>query len=145
MRSILTSALMFTAFVLLMAPGRDSHAAAPTDKQYTATVAPLQLKVGATGTATLTIKPNKGLHFNEEFPAKFTVAPTAFVKCPKDKLTGKTGEVKVAGGIGTVAIPLTGLAAGAGSVQVTGNFSVCSDEQCYMLRGEILTLQVTVQ
>lgn len=155
MRSISSSALTFVVFAVLVACGRDGEAressapvpqaAGASDKQYTVAVAPVQLKVGATATASLTIKPGKGLHFNEEFPAKFTVEPTAFARCPKDKLTAKTGEVKVANGQGIVSIPLTGVAAGNGTVKVTGNFSVCSDEQCYMLRGEILTVAVTVQ
>ena len=155
MRSISFPTLAIFVFGVVVACGKDGQAREPAEpvpmaqpdagKQYTVVVAPVQLKVGATATVSLTIKPNKGLHFNEEFPAKFTVEATAFAKCPKDKLTAKTGEVKVAGGQGTVAIPLTGVAAGAGNIKVTGNFSVCSDEQCYMLRGEILTVPVTVQ
>jgi len=156
MRPIPFPALVLVVLAALVACGKDGQAHEPVstgtvaqatapDKQYTVVVAALHLKVGATATASLTIKPNKGLHFNEEFPAKFTVEPAAFAKCPKDKLTAKTGEVKVVGGQGVVAIPLTGVVAGAGSVKVSGNFSVCSDEQCYMLRGEILTVPVTVQ
>lgn len=115
------------------------------DKQYTVQVPPVTLKPGAQGTAVLTVKPGSGLHFNKEFPAKFIVEATAFAKSPKEALTAKAGDVKVAGNDGVVTIPLQGLAAGAGAVTVTGNFSVCSAEQCYMLRGEKLTLQVAVK
>lgn len=115
------------------------------DKQYTVQAPAVTLKPGAQGTAALTIKPIAGMHFNKEFPAKFTVEATAFAKSSKDALTAKAGDVKVTGNDGVVTIPLQGLAAGTGAVTVTGNFSVCSAEQCYMLRGEKLTLQVAVK
>jgi hypothetical protein len=119
--------------------------AAAGDKQYRIEAAEVRLKVGATATAKLVIKAAAGLHFNREYPAKFTVAPTAFAKSTKDKLSSKTGEVQVEGNDGVVSVPLQGLAAGAGTVEITGSFSVCSDEQCYMLRDEKLSLKVVVQ
>lgn len=129
-----------------VAPVPEPAATAAADgKQYQAATAPVTIKPGAAGTATLTIKPAKGLHFNHEYPAKFVVTPTAFAKPTKDKLTMKAGDVKIVGIDGVVTIPLQGLAAGAGNVEVVGSFSVCSDEQCYMLRDEKLALQVTVK
>ncbi len=123
-------------------------AAAPAlaaDKQYTVHAPAVNLKAGGQGSAALTIKPIAGMHFNKEFPAKFTVEATAFAKSSKDALTAKAGDVKVTGNDGVVTIPLQALVAGAGPITVTGNFSVCSAEQCYMLRGEKLTLQVAVK
>ena len=132
--------------VAVVAPGVEAQAAAaPAIKQYAAEAAAVQLKAGGTGTATLTIRPIKGMKFNKEFPAKFTVEATSFAKSSKDKLTFKDGDVKLAGVDGVVTIPLTGLVAGAGPVKVLGNFSVCSEEQCYMLRNEPLALAVTVK
>ena len=119
--------------------------AVAADKQYTASAPTVTLKPGANGTAVLTVKPMAGMHFNKEFPAKFTVEATAFAKSAKDALTAKAGDVKVTGNDGVVTIPLQGLAAGSGPLTVTGNFSVCSAEQCYMLRGEKLTVQVAVK
>jgi hypothetical protein len=110
----------------------------PTAKQYA-------LKTGAAGTAKLTIKPAKGFKFNKEYPSKFTVAAAAFAKPAKEKLTAKEGDVKVAGTDGVVTIPLQGVAAGAGALSVTGNFSICNAEQCFMLRNEALQLQVSVK
>ena len=123
-------------------------AAAPAlaqEKQYTVNAPAVTLKPGAQGSAVVTIKAGAGLHFNKEFPAKFTVEATAFAKSTKDALTAKAGDVKVTGNDGVVTIPLQALAAGAGNVTVTGNFSLCSAEQCYMLRGEKLTLAVAVK
>ncbi|MSQ82180.1 MAG: hypothetical protein EXR77_04575 [Myxococcales bacterium] len=122
-------------------------AAAPAagDKQYRIEAAQVRLKVGAAAAARMVIKPGPGLHFNAEYPAKFTVAAAAFAKAAKEKLTSKDGDVKVDGETGVVTVPLQGLAAGAGALVITGSFSVCNDEQCYILRDEKLTLQVTVQ
>jgi hypothetical protein len=123
-------------------------AAAPAlaaEKQYAVHAPAVNVKAGGQATAVLTVKPIAGLHFNKEFPAKFTVETTAFAKSTKDALTAKAGDVKVTGNDGVVTVPLQGLAAGSGPITVTGNFSVCSAEQCYMLRGEKLTLQVVVK
>lgn len=114
-------------------------------KQYSVQSAPLTLKTGANGVLTVTIKPGKGLHFNKEFPAKFSVEANPNAKATKEKLTAKDGDVKVVGNDGVVSIPLTGVAAGQANLKVVGNFSVCSDEQCYMLRGEALSVAVTVK
>lgn len=114
-------------------------------KQFTVTAAPLSLKVGGAGTLTVTIKPARGLHFNKEFPAKFSVDANPNVRSNKDKLTAKDGDVKIVGVDGVLAVPLTGVTAGQTTVRVVGNFSVCSDEQCYMLRNEALSAQVVVK
>ncbi|MCO4760723.1 MAG: hypothetical protein KC502_04420 [Myxococcales bacterium] len=114
-------------------------------KRYSVTVAPVTLKAGAKGTAKLTIQPAKGLKFNKDFPSKFIVTAAKYAKCDKPKLSKRGGDVKIDGKTGVVSIPLTGLAAGAGDLSVQASFSVCSDEQCYVLRGEMLKLPVTVK
>lgn len=127
------------------APSAEPAAAPAGEKQYTAVAPAVTIKVGATADAKLTIKAAKGLHFNQEYPAKFSVTAAAYAKCTKDKLAAKTGDVKFEGVDGVVTLPLQGLAAGAGKLEVVGSFSVCSDEQCYILRDEKLALDVTVQ
>lgn len=127
------------------APAADPAAAPAGEKQYTAVAPAVTIKVGATADAKLTIKAAKGLHFNQEYPAKFAVTAAAYAKCTKDKLAAKTGDVKFEGVDGVVTLPLQGLAAGAGKLEVIGSFSVCSEEQCYILRDEKLSLDVTVQ
>lgn len=127
------------------AAGQAQPEAAPAgDKQYTAIADAVTLKVGATGEFKLTIKPAAGLHFNAEYPAKFAVTAAAFAKSTKDKLSSKGGEVKIEGENGVVSVPLQGLAAGSGNLEIVGSFSVCSSEQCYMLRDEKLAMKVTV-
>ncbi len=120
-------------------------AATPGDKQYRAEATEVRVKAGASAIGRVVIKPSAGLHFNAEYPAKFAVTAAAFAKCTKDKLTLKGGDVKIEGNDGVLSVPLQALAAGAGALEIVGSFSVCSNEQCYMLRDEKLTLQVAVQ
>lgn len=127
------------------APSGEAAAVPAGEKQYTAVAPAVTLKVGASADGKLTIKAAKGLHFNQEYPAKFVVTAAAYAKCSKEKLAAKTGDVKFEGNDGVVTVPLQGLAAGAGKLEVVGSFSVCSDEQCYILRDEKLTMDVVVQ
>ena len=115
------------------------------DEHYTVAAAPLTLKVGGSGTLTLTIKPAPGLHFNQDYPAKFTVTANPNIKPAKDKFSSKTGDVKTAGHDGQFLVGLTGVKAGSTTVTVTGSFSVCSDEQCYMKQNQVLTANVDVK
>lgn len=126
------------------APAAKAKAKA-SGKRYTIEVAPTNLTVGGKATVQLTVKPAKGFKFNKEFPAKFIVNATKFAKCDKPKLSKRGGDVKEVHKTGVVTIPLTGLAAGSGDLSVQASFSICNDEQCYVLRGEMLTLPVTVK
>ncbi len=128
-------------------PGGPVEAAAPAAgaKQYTIESAALIMKAGEKSKFSFTIKANTGLHFNKEFPAKFAMEATAFVKADKEKLSMKDGDIRVDGNNGVVTVPMVALSAGKGEVKLKGNFSLCTDEQCYMLRDEVVTLQVTVK
>ncbi len=144
---ILRLAMILTTVAVTSALGSLAltASAAEADKQYAVDAKPFTLKAGSQGTLVVTIKPGKGLHFNKEFPAKFTVEANPTAKSTKDKLTSKDGDVRVEGANGVIHVPLQGTVAGQTALKITGNFSICSDEQCYMLRGESLTAQVTVK
>lgn len=119
-------------------------AKADDGKKYSVVAEAVSLKVGKDGVASVRIKPAKGLKFNKDFPASFKVAATTHAKCSKDKLSAKSGDVKVDGKEGVINIPLKGLAKGSGPVEIKGRFSVCSAEQCYMLPSEKFTVAVKV-
>ena len=119
-------------------------AAARGNKRYTVEAAPVTVKAGAKAVATLRVKPGKGLKFNKDFPSKFIVNAGKHAKCDVAKLSKRSKHVKVDGKTGVVTIPLTGVSAGAENLSIQASFSVCSDEQCYVLRGEMLTLAVRV-
>lgn len=136
------------AFVLLGCD-KNSEAKPPKSdksdaKLYRAKASPLAIKVGEKGTATLRIEPNEGLHFNEEFPADFALGESKLVRADKPKASKAAGDVTIDGNAGKVTIALAGVAAGTEKLAITGNFSVCSDTQCHILRGEKLTLDITV-
>lgn len=120
-------------------------AADPAAAQYTIAPVSVTLAPGAAGEAKVVIKPAAGLHFNEEYPAKFEVAAAPFAKATKDKLTFKEGDLKVVAGNGELTVPLQGVAAGEGALAVTGSFSVCSDETCHMLKDQKFSIAVAVK
>jgi hypothetical protein len=127
------------------AEAAEAAAGAAGAPQYTIAPVSVTLKPGAAGSATVVIKPGAGLHFNEEYPAKFTVSTTTFAKPAKEKLTFKEGDLKVVGGNGELVVPLQGLAAGEGPLDIVGSFSVCSDETCHMLKEQKFSIQVAVK
>ena len=120
-------------------------AAAPAGSRYTVETSPVTLTVGGKQTAVIRVQPEKGLKFNKDFPSKFVVTAAKHASRDKPALSKSGGDVKMDGKTGVVTIPLTGLAAGTGPLTIQASFSVCSDEQCYVLRGEMLTLPVTVK
>ncbi len=132
-------------------PGAPSQAAvpagAPSGKagRYSVVATPVTIRAGGKTTTKLTIQPAKGLKFNKDFPSKFIVNAGRHAKCDKKDLTKRAGDVKMDGKTGVVTIPLSAVAVGTGDLSIIGNFSVCNDEQCFVLRGESLALSVTVK
>ena len=120
-------------------------AAKPAGSRYTVETSPVALTVGGKKVAVLKVQPAKGLKFNKDFPSNFVVSAAKHASCDKPALSKRGGDVKIEGKMGVVTIPLTGLAVGTGPLTVQASFSVCSDEQCYVLRGEMLQLPVTVK
>ena len=140
-----------SAGVATVQPGAPSQASvpvgAPSGKagRYAVVAPAVNLRAGGKGTATLRIEPAKGLKFNKDFPSKFIVNAGRHAKCDKKHLTKRAGDVKMEGKVGVVTIPLSAVAAGSGDLNIIGNFSVCNDEQCFVLRGESLMLSVSVK
>ncbi len=114
-------------------------------REYDLVAAPIALKAGETAKAVFRIEAGKGLHFNEEFPAEFIFSPAAHARTGKATYSHKDGDVKVEKGVGVVTVSLQGIKSGGGPLSMIAHFSVCSDEQCFIKRGEKLALQVTVK
>mgnify|MGYP003349833548 CR=1 FL=1 len=108
MRTFLLSLLACTLALPAMA----------ADEHYTVAAAPLALKVGANGNLVVTIKPAPGLHFNKEYPAKFTLTANPNVKAAKEKFSAKDGDVKTAGNDGQLTVALTGVKAGETEIKI---------------------------
>jgi len=136
-------------------PAGAANAAVPTaapagkkkrgGKQYAVVARPVTIKSGGKTVHKLTIQPIKGLKFNKDFPSKFVVSPGKHAVCDKKKLSSRGGDVKTEGKMGVVSIPLSAKAAGTEKLSIMASFSVCNDEQCFLLRGEMLNLPVTVR
>ncbi len=119
-------------------------AASAGGKQYTVVAETVTLKSGEKKVARLRIEPAKGMKFNAEFPTKFTVAAAPFARSERDKLSLKDGDVKIDDKTGVVAVPVVATAAGRGNLALTGRFSICNDEQCFVL-SETLNLPIVVE
>ncbi len=118
--------------------------ASPRGGKYSVVTRPVQMKIGAKATTKLRIEAVKGMKFNKDFPSKFIVTASRHAKCDKAKLTKRGGDIKMDGKAGVVTIPLSATAAGSGNLTIMANFSICNEEQCFILRGESLSLDVTV-
>ncbi len=119
--------------------------ASPRGGKYTVVARPVQMKVGSKATTKLRIEAVKGMKFNKDFPSKFIVIASRHAKCDKAKLTKRGGDIKMDGKAGVVTIPLSATAVGSGNLTIMANFSICNEEQCFILRGESLSLSVTVK
>ena len=117
---------------------------APGGKQYTVVAETVTLKNGEKKLVAMRIEPGKGLKFNADFPTKFTVSAAPFARSERDKLSAKEGDIKVDGKAGVISVPVVATAAGRGNLSLAGRFSVCNDEQCFVL-SETIQLAVAVQ
>lgn len=117
---------------------------APGGKQYTVVAETVTLKNGEKKVVAMRIEPGKGLKFNADFPTKFTVTAAPFARSERDKLSAKDGDIKVDGKAGVISVPVVATAAGRGNLSLAGRFSVCNDEQCFVL-SETIQLAVAVQ
>lgn len=113
-------------------------------KQYSIVAETVTLKNGEKKVVALRIEPAKGLKFNADFPTKFTVAAAPFARSERDKLSAKDGDVKIDGKAGVVSVPVVATSAGRGNLALSGRFSVCNDEQCFVL-SETIQLAVAVE
>jgi len=117
---------------------------APGGKQYSVVAETVTLKSGEKKVVSMRIEPGKGLKFNADFPTKFTVSAAPFARSERDKLSAKDGDIKVDGKAGVISVPVVATAAGRGNLSLAGRFSVCNDEQCFVL-SETIQLAVAVQ
>lgn len=106
------------------------------------TPAPLKVKVGATGAVVIHFTPNKGHHWNEEYPAKVTfaapAAPAAAKATPaKEQYSKAAGDFAVKDGAAALTVRLTGKQAGAQQLVAQARFSVCNDTTCLIEKKDI--------
>lgn len=109
---------------------------------YEITKTDLKVAVGATGTATLTIKVKGGWHVNGEAPISLALTPPAGLTVKKDKLT----RADLAASTTDTArfdIPVSATEAGKKTINAEARFVICQESACKPVK-ETLALAVDV-
>ena len=146
--------LLVFAAVLLLACKAEATGGAPGDggddaKYYTMAVEPVAVAAGAAGALKVVITAQAGLHWNEEFPARFAVegAETPLVRFGKTEVKKGDPEIQVSEkkDVVSVSLPLTAKAAGDGHVAAKLSFSLCTDKTCHIFRNRDVKAAVSVK
>lgn len=143
------SVLLLAACSEKASPGSSGSAKAkadiddPKSLYQLETNAPAQLKAGADGTLTLSVKPNEGVKVKPETPFKAKLSATAPVELGKTEL-GYADHARVEKDGPVFEVPFQGKAPGAGNIEADMVFFVCTDEACVRTT-EKVQVPVTVQ
>jgi hypothetical protein len=109
---------------------------------YEITKTDLKVAVGATGTASLTIKVKGGWHVNGEAPISVALTPPAGLSVPKSKLT----RADLAASTKDTArfdIPVSATEPGKKTINAEAHFVICQEQACKPVK-ETLALAVDV-
>lgn len=121
-------------------------AAAPTSaaaQPYTVRIVPGDAAAGKAGKSVIEVTPSTGFHMNLEFPARLRVTPPNGLALAKAELGKEDAELTDA--VLRFTVPFTAAAAGKVSVDALGDFSVCNDTTCKLIRDEKLAWDVDVK
>ena len=113
-------------------------------------IAPPDLKAGAEGAATITVKPGQGYHVNTEYPIHLTLTPPSGVTLAKadfqaggsDKAKGDAEQLDEQQLV--LSVKMTAAAAGSYTVNGTFKFAVCDHDQC-LAKKETIAIAVAAK
>jgi hypothetical protein len=109
---------------------------------YSARLDNPQLQAGAEESVQVVIRPGRGLKINEDFPWQFRFS--AVDGLGLQETTVSQDGIRLEEMAATIALPLGELRPGTYTIEATGNFSVCNDDRCDILRNERLDFEVEV-
>lgn len=115
-------------------PGAGAAAAAPAggqDDSYSMASPDVSLTVGAEGKAAITVKAAPGFKVNQEYPWKAQI--TAGEKLTVTQLELKKDAWTLTEKEASVGIPVVAKEAGDDKLEAKLKFSICNDQQCFML------------
>jgi len=136
-----TSLALALAFVpLSLAAGATSARAA--ESLYEITKVEPKVAVGATGTASLTIKVKGGWHVNDEAPISVALTTPAGVTVKKEKLT-RADLAASSKESARFDIPVSATEAGKKTIGVEAHFVLCQEQACKPVK-ETVTLAIEV-
>lgn len=120
-----------------------SAAAIPQKAPYTIHIAAGEAAVGKPATSVIEVRPATGFHINKEFPARLRVSPTAGVTLAKADLSKEDAELTDE--LLRFSVPFNASGVGKVSLAGLGDFSVCNDSTCKLIRDEKLSWDVDVK
>ena len=116
---------------------------AATAQPYTVRIVAGDAKAGQPGKSTIEVTPAAGFHMNLEFPVRLRVTPPTGLTLGKADLSKEDAELSEAAL--RFSVPFTAAAAGKVSLEALGDFSVCNDTTCKLIRDEKLAWDVDVK
>lgn len=119
----------------------DKRSSAPAHQNRYAVESPSgKIPVGKKQKVELVIKPASGLKINDEFPWKLEVCDAQGVQLARKAFAKK--DIELAEKAATVPVFVEAGAEGPHKLQVAGDFSVCTDKECYVIRNEPLAFNL---
>lgn len=109
---------------------------------YSARVQESRLSAEPEQTLALVIRPGRGLKINEDFPWKFEFDAVEGLGVPATTLTGD--QIKLEEMQALIPLGLGEVRPGTYKVEARGNFSVCNDDRCDILRNERMEFEIEV-
>ena len=137
-----TTLALFLAFVALpLAAG--ATAARAAESLYEITKVEPKVAVGATGTASLTIKVKGGWHVNDEAPISVALTTPAGVTVKKAKLT-RADLAASSKESARFDIPVSATEAGKKTIRAEAHFVLCQEQACKPVKENVtLAIEVT--
>jgi hypothetical protein len=120
-----------------------SAAAVPQAAPYTIHIAAGNAAAGKPATSVIEVRPATGFHMNLEFPARLRVSPAAGVTVTKADLAKEDAELT--NELLRFSVAFSAAAAGKVTLAGLGDFSVCNDTTCKLIRDEKLSWDVDVK
>lgn len=120
----------------------ESQRAANRASNYSARVQESRLSTEPEQTLALIVRPGRGLKINEDFPWKFDFDAVEGLGMPATTLAGD--QIKLEEMQALIPVSLGEVTPGTYKVEATGNFSVCNDDRCDILRNERMEFEIEV-
>lgn len=98
------------------------------------------IKVGEQGSVAVTIDAADGLKVNEEFPWSIRFEDSEGVKIAQKEF--KKGQINLEKHRASIPLTVSVSAPGTHQLNAVGDFSVCNDTQCYVIRNQKLAFNI---
>jgi hypothetical protein len=121
----------------LFAPNARAEVADGTSSLYDIKVtATPRLRKGAKGSVLLSVVPRRGAHIKSSTPFEARLKGPDFIALEKTTLVNS--DVKYAGDSARVEVPFTAVSPGSASIEVSVEFVVCTDVNCFRMNVPVM-------